>query len=135
MAKRKTKKEIDEEVKAKQGETPEGWDEVGDHWEEMFIFDKDHLEIEGTFLGTAPHIGENDSNVHILNSKGIRTGIWGSSLLDTRMKGVEEGDYIMIRYIGMPTAKKSGRAYKDFKVFRKQGTQSPSPVDSDDIPF
>lgn len=124
MAKRKDKTEQEKERKAIKSETPDGYDEVGDHWDDMFTFDIKHPEVAGNFLGTALHIGENDSAVHILLVDGVRTGVWGSTLLDSRMKSVEEGDRIMIRYMGTEQSPKSGREYKDFKVFRAKKAPS-----------
>ena len=114
---------------------PKGYDEVGDFWESMFAFENPGDFIQGKYCGTVGDIGENESNVHILESEGKRVGMWGSSVLDKRMRSVNLGADVMVVYQSLETSEKSGRDYRDFKVYAKKGTGVPRKAAEDDIPF
>ena len=116
-------------------EVPKGYEEVGDFWESMYLFEKPGDFIEGRFKGTVAKVGENESQVHIIDSKGERFGIWGSAVLDKRMGSVNRDADIMIVFQSLETSDKSGREYKDFKVYAKKGTGTPRKPREDDIPF
>jgi len=116
-------------------EVPKGYEEVGDFWESMYTFEKPGDFIEGRFKGTVARVGENESNVHIIDSKGERFGLWGSAVLDKRMNSVNMDADIMIVFQSLETSDKSGREYKDFKVYAKKGTGTPRKLREDDIPF
>ncbi len=109
----------------------EGWEEVGDHWDEIHEFSKAGDEITGVLVNVAAEVGPNESNVYIILKGDIRFGIWGSAILDRRMASVNTGDECKVVYLGLEESPKSGREFKDFKVYRK-----PQPaLTGDDIPF
>lgn len=124
-----------EKVNPKAQEVPEGFEEVGDHWDEMFMLSDETPEIMGIYRQTADNIGEFKSKVHILNAGSSRIGVWGSTLLDSRMACVTPGNIVIIRYMGVEHSEKSGREYQVYKVFEKKGTLRQTGPDGEDIPF
>lgn len=116
-------------------EVPKGYEEVGDFWESMFTFEAPGDFIQGKFHGTVGKVGENESNVHIIEHEGERKGIWGSAVLDKRMSSVNLGADVMIVFQSLEQSEKSGREYKDFKVYAKKGTGTARKPREDDIPF
>ena len=116
-------------------EVPKDYEEVGDYWEKMFAFENKGDSISGIFRGSVANIGENESNVHIFEVAGERIGVWGSSVLDKRMDSVKLDALIMVVLEGREVSEKTGREYKDFKVYQKKGTGTPRQKSKDDIPF
>jgi len=119
----------------KSPEVPKGYDEVGDFWESMFTFESPGDFIQGKFCGTVARVGENESSVHIIEHEGERKGIWGSAVLDKRMSSVNLNADVMIVFQSLETSERSGREYKDFKVYAKKGTGTARKTREDDIPF
>ena len=136
MATKDLKKPKDTKAQnSKPPEIPKGYDEVGDFWESMFTFESPGDFIQGMFCGTVARVGENESSVHIIQSEGERKGIWGSAVLDKRMNSVNLNADVMIVFQSLETSERSGREYKDFKVYAKKGTGTPRRAVEDDIPF
>jgi len=136
MAKRK--EQSPKNVKPQDGKSPEvpkGYEEVGDFWEEMHTFESPGDFIQGMFCGTVAKVGENESNVHIIQKDGKRIGIWGSAVLDKRMSSVNLNADVMVVFQSLEQSEKSGREYKDFKVYAKKGTGTQRRPREDDIPF
>jgi len=119
----------------KSPDVPKGYEEVGDFWESMFTFEKPGDFIQGMFCGTVANVGENESSVHIIQHDGERVGIWGSAVLDKRMSSVNLNADVMIVFQSLEQSEKSGREYKDFKVYAKKGTGTQRRPREDDIPF
>ena len=119
----------------KSPEVPKGYDEVGDFWESMFTFESPGDFIQGKFCGTVAKVGENESNVHIIEKDCERLGIWGSAVLDKRMCSVILNAVVMVVFQSLEQSEKSGREYKDFKVYAKKGTGTQRRPREDDIPF
>lgn len=136
MTKKKTKAQLKAEAKAAQiPDVPEGYEEVGDYWDEMYAFENKGDRFEGIFVASIPDIGENESTVHVFKHEGRRIGIWGSTILDTRMVDVQRGDSALIVFEGMDVSPKTGRTFKSFKVYRKKGLSPGKKPSEDDIPF
>jgi len=136
MAKQERKKASESTAKTPDTpEVPKGYEEVGDFWESMFTFESPGDFIQGKFHGTVGKVGENESNVHIIEHDGERKGIWGSAVLDKRMSSVNLYADVMIVFQSLEQSEKSGREYKDFKVYAKKGTGTPRKAREDDIPF
>ena len=82
-----------------------------------WIPEKKDDEIEGKLLRVEEEVGENKSMFYILETEDSVRGVWGSTVLDEKMKIFEVGDYIKIVFLGK---KKGNRAeeYKDFDCYR-----------------
>jgi ASC-1-like (ASCH) protein len=74
--------------------------------------------VEGVLVGMDQAVGRNESNIYSLEApNGEKWKIWGSAILDDRLKYVKVGDKIKIVYEGS-TVNKSGQPLKLYKVFR-----------------
>jgi hypothetical protein len=79
--------------------------------------------LEGIFVEVKKDVGKHHSNVYTIELKdGSRKTVWGSTVLDDRMKNLITGEEIRLEYLGdKPTDK--GNPYHDFKVLHHE-TQS-----------
>lgn len=83
---------------------------------EIWKHEKDGDFIEGILLLKSSDIGENKSWMYSLEtSEGIKN-IWGSTILDSRMKLVEIGSKIKITFKGVGEKVKGKNPVKIFKV-------------------
>lgn len=78
--------------------------------------------IEGVYAGKDENVGENNSTIYrIENKEGDARSVWGSTVLDTRMKNVKEGEEVKIIYKGSkPSPNRKGKSYHDFEVFHRE---------------
>ncbi len=137
MAKQKVTKKT-QAKKAPPETTPEseGWEVVGNTWDDVYLFSNPGDVFEGIYVASAADIGPNSSYVHIFLVDGVRIGVWGSAALDQRMKSCKVGYMTRIRFDSLALAQKSGRSYRDFQVWQ-QDRPAPgySEAPEDDIPF
>lgn len=124
-------------VKKKQDPIPQedGWEEVVESWDEIFTFTKKDNTLTGILQAKVPEVGPNDSNVYVIEKDGIRYGIWGSAILDNRMRSVNPKDEVMIVYLGEAVAPKSNREYHDYKVMVRGTRHIPQAIPGEDVPF
>ena len=102
------------EHKWKKVETSPTWD---------FREDK---EFEGIFVGVETEVGPNKSNLYSFKTEnGIVISVWGNTILDTRFKNLEVGDWVRIVYKGKTESPKTGRTYHDFDVFKDEDQGGP----------
>ena len=73
-------------------------------------------EIEGKYIGKNEKTGKMQSNLYVIEVNGENVGIWGGSVIDTKLSQIKEGERIRIIYNGDKVGK-SGRKYNDFSVF------------------
>ena len=67
-------------------------------------------EFIGVFISREEHVGPNDSNLYTFEKKGGENiSIWGSTVLDTRLKNVKEGEEVKIVYKGLAKEAKRGQ--------------------------
>jgi hypothetical protein len=123
------------------------WKEItpGNSWNYKEAFEeakqpKAGVEFVGTFLDKEEHVGENDSTVYNFETPdGDFMNVWGSTLLDLRLKNVKPGEEVKIIYLGAEASeKRKGKSYHNFRVFhRKPEFQEVEnqEVKTDDIPW
>ena len=89
------------------------WKKLINPW----IPEKENDEIEGKLLRIDEEVGENKSMLYTLETEDSARGVWGSTVLDEKMKIFEVGNYVKIVFLGR---KKGGKKdnYKDFDVYR-----------------
>ena len=75
--------------------------------------------IEGTYLSKQSGVGPNESMVYNLETKDGTIGVWGSTVLDTKMENVQINSLVRIEYLGKAQAKSGRGEYHDFKVMTK----------------
>lgn len=100
--------------------------EFGESWNPEKAGDS----IEGLLVDIESGVGPNESILYTLEVKGQGDiSIWGSTVLDTRLKRTKIGEEVKVVYLGKKKSKKrKGATYKDYDVFHRE------PESSDDIP-
>ncbi len=102
----------------------EGYKEVrgGD----VVVFEKDGDRAEGELVDVRPNVGMHNSTMYDLQSGGKLLSIWGSTVLDGKMRRVRKadpgrkGDWVVIVFKGIVPKTKEHNEYKDFQVFVKE---------------
>lgn len=74
--------------------------------------------LKGEFVDKAENLGDNNSTMYVIkNEVGQRVGVWGSTVLDIRMKNIEIGQSIRLVYKGKKASeKRKGSKYHDYEV-------------------
>lgn len=82
----------------------------------IWDFEKDRI-FEGYFVGVDVEVGAHHSKLYHFKTKdGGLASVWGSTVLDTRLKNVELGERVVIIYHGRAIGK-SGSEYKQYEVY------------------
>lgn len=89
-------------------------------------------EIVGIFLGKEEGVGPNEQILYSIETKDGPFVVWGSALLDKRLKNVVEGEEVKIVYLGKEKSQKTGRTFKNYDVYHRKSSQNVNP---DEIPF
>lgn len=93
--------------------------------------------LVGRFQGVRENVGPNNSNLYSFKVKdGKVLDVWGSTLLDTRFKNLNEGELVKVVYLGKEQSQKSGRNYRNYEVWHedKEAMEEAVNKDEDDIP-
>src|ERR1700753_526332 len=95
-----------------------------DEWEEIVAETNDDVwdrkgPIEGKLVEIKQDIGPNESMLYILKTAKGKVSVWGSTVLDTKFSGIDNGSLVRIEPQGKVKSEKTGREYQDFKVFVK----------------
>src|SRR3990167_10679978 len=105
----------------------EPWKEsTGDFWKPESKDD----EVVGTLVAVEKNVGENNSTLYtIQKDDSNNVNVWGSAVLDSRMKGVRVGEKVRIVYEGLGEKKAGKNPPKLWRVFHYL------PEGNSDIPF
>ena len=114
--------------------------DVGNTWN--YKEEGKDAEFIGVYLSKDEHIGENDSIVYnFKTADGDVVGVWGSTVLDVRLKNLEVGEEVKIVYLGLePSEKRKGKSFHNFSVwhrmpeFVKTSDGIPLPATADGVP-
>ena len=83
---------------------------------EIWTYSNDGDFVEGVLLNKEDEVGENKSWMYSIETpEGVKS-VWGSAVLDSRMKLVKVGSKIKITYKGLGESKAGRNAPKIFKV-------------------
>lgn len=83
---------------------------------EIWKPERDGDFIEGVLVNKEPEVGENKSWMyHIETPNGVQS-VWGSAVLDSRMKFVKVGQKVFITFKGLGEIKPGRNPPKIFKV-------------------
>lgn len=82
----------------------------------IWEYSKDGDMIEGVLLKIQDKVGPSDSMLYSLSVKEKPVNVWGSTILDQRMVGINVGDVIQIIYKGLAEAKPGKNPAKLFQV-------------------
>lgn len=80
---------------------------------------KEGSEIEGVYIELQENVGPNKSNIYILKTKAGNIGVWGSTVIDSRMAEIPLQSEVKLVFRGMRQGKRG--EYKDYSVFVKGG--------------
>ncbi len=81
---------------------------------------KEEKVIKGVLVTKEEKVGPNESMMYTLKLEdGTTKGIWGNTILDSRLKGIEVGEEIGIEYLGEAVSPKTGRTYNNFEVYHR----------------
>lgn len=92
-------------------------------WEEVSLENNEiwnrQTTITGKLVDIKSNVGPNESILYTLDTDDGRVGVWGSTVLDTKMAGVQRNSMVKIEPQGETKSEKTGRKYQDFKVYVK----------------
>jgi len=83
---------------------------------ELWTYEKEGDSIEGVLVGKEDNVGANNSWMYNIETPDGVINVWGSAVLDARMKFVKIGQKVFITYKGLGEAKAGHNAPKIFKV-------------------
>ena len=72
------------------------------NWKKLinpWIPEKENDEIEGKLIRIDEEVGENKSMLYTLETENYVRGVWGSTVLDEKMKIFEVGDSVKIIFL------------------------------------
>lgn len=100
--------------------TNEEWQQVGGDMNEVWDFEANNT-LEGLYIEKKEGVGENRSTVYTIeNAKDNKKyDMWGSTVIDNKMKAVDEGNEVRIVFKGIQKSEKSNREYKDYEIFQR----------------
>lgn len=101
--------------KTKKGEN---WKEVNPtDWPEQWDY-KTETELIGILIEKEPDVGQNKSMLYTIEKEdGTKLTIWGTTVLDSRLAGIEIGEKVKIVYDGEAEPKPGRKPTKLFKVY------------------
>jgi hypothetical protein len=112
----------------------QGWEKV----ETNPIWDyESQPEFVGTFIAAESNVGPNNSNMYTFRvADGSLVGVWGNTILDSRLKNISVGQETRILYLGKEESKKvKGRTYHNFDVFKRPMEKVNEDVNPDTLPI
>jgi len=96
-----------------------GFGEVKDEQFDAHDFNVDNL-CKGILIEKKSDVGPNNSMLYVLEvGGGKKVSVWGSTIIDSRLKNVELGEEIVIWYLGKAEGKK-GTKYHNYRVFHQE---------------
>ena len=72
--------------------------------------------VEGELVDVRTGVGEYNSAMYDLQTGNKLVSVWGSTVLDGRMRRVKKGDFVRIVFKGIVPKTKEHREYKNFDV-------------------
>ncbi len=97
-------------------------DQYEDIKSEFWNPEKENDSVSGIYLSSQDGVGENKSMVYNLEQPdGKVISVWGSVVIDSKMKLVKIGEDIRVVFLGLEKPEK-GREYKNYKIQKKKTT-------------
>jgi hypothetical protein len=89
-------------------------------------------ELEGVLTAIQTDVGPNASTLYEFEKKnGENTAVWGSTVLDSRMKNVKIGEEVKIVYAGLAKESKKGQnKAKLYDVFHREPSVDEAEIDN-----
>ncbi|KKM67180.1 hypothetical protein LCGC14_1473670 [marine sediment metagenome] len=81
--------------------------------------EKEGDTIEGILMETKTNVGKNKSNIYMLLTDNGEVGVWGGTVIDSRLKDIPDdgAERIKIEFLGWKEG--ANGQYRDFDVFHK----------------
>lgn len=99
----------------------EGFEKITHEEGSALSFPDDLTQIKGKLIETRRNVGANNATIYAIQTIEGFKEVWGSTVLDSKMRHAEEGSEIIIEFTGMkPSEKRKGKEYKDFEVWVKK---------------
>ena len=76
-------------------------------------------ELVGEYMGKRENVGKHSSTIYTFLVNKNPVGVWGSTVLDSRLANLEGNELVKIVYKGKAKGK-DGTEYKDFEVFKSK---------------
>ena len=90
--------------------------------------------IEGKLLDVTTDVGPNHSTLYTIKTSTGAISVWGSTVLDVRMKNLTVGEDVKIEYLGTEkSAKVKGREYHVYEVYHDDKGADIPVIEEDDI--
>jgi hypothetical protein len=88
-------------------------------------------ELEGVVTGIQTDVGPNSSTLYEIEKRGGENiAVWGSTVLDSRMKNVKIGEEVKIVFTGLAKEAKRGQnRAKIFEVYHREPTITSEDID------
>ena len=83
-----------------------------------FKFSEENPLLEGVLINRQENVGINNSMLYTLEVNGKPINVWGCTILDQNMVGINIGDLIQIVYKGLGEAKGGKNPPKIFQVLK-----------------
>lgn len=94
------------------------WNDKNEEGEFML---KDGDSIEGVLVEIQENVGPNKSMLYTLKTDKGSVSVWGSTVLNIRLKHVAVGDEVKIVYLGLEASEKvKGRHYHNYDVYHRE---------------
>jgi len=119
----------------KETKKEENWEEVNPtDWPESWDYETDK-ELVGTLVNIKADVGDNNSMLYTIEKEdGTKLTIWGTTVLDSRLKDLPIGEKVKIIYDGVSTKSKPGRnPTKLFRVFHTSAKHSENKLEKEKI--
>jgi len=109
----------------------EDWSEVS--VESSETWDKKE-PVQGLLVEKKSNVGDNASNLYIIETSKGNVSVWGSAVLDSKFSNIRVGTEVKVEYLGKETNPKTKREYNNYKVYSREVPMTE--VDNtEDIPF
>lgn len=76
--------------------------------------------IQGHYRSRKENVGPNNSFMYMIDTGKKLVGVWGSTVLDTRLAQVPVGSEVRIKSLGKAKSEKTGREYDNYEVEYRQ---------------
>lgn len=114
-----------------------------DKWSEVSIESSETWDkkepVQGLLVDKKTNVGDNASNLYVIETADGNIGVWGSAVLDTKFSNIKVGTEVKVEFVGKVTNPKTKREYNDYKVYSRElpltEVVSSDEVDVEEIPF
>ena len=79
--------------------------------------------IQGVYKRKESNVGPNNSMKYVLDVDGNETGVWGSTVIDSKFEQIPVGSEVRIEFLGKKKGQR-GNEYKDYKFQYRKTAES-----------